>query len=486
MIISNLNTNFSPYFTRLGRDRTKIPIAVNLVLGTDSFECSGIILARHSEVLLEMILQSREIYLDDFAEERGVLEDCFDLLHGGEVKVGLENIQGVMKFGLNYKVGPMFEACLAWVSSNIELDNLSALLRVGFIWTSFANPDNQLLDICKTFLLNHLNHADTPIDPIEKVTKAAGLTKDSEDSRDIVTFLMAKEFIKAEVSTLPTITNWVDSEDKAKIVLSKVDDQFLFNSFRMLPDHVALEFIDKMTKYANTESTLKIITKLQRGILQQKPIDREYFKFSKLSPCQRQEYIYAEVVVNWIGKSDHKLDDATVNDLWSTIDQKNLGHDYLTVLRNTITLDLCYQLPEIQDLGKAIYKFTELTFRRPSKRDIKERLLSDGAKGLRGPCSVVGCAHNSSGPNNHNRCLELKDTRPCYNLDLVDIDSNPRQKHHHHDLVKHWYLSTVKADGQRVLLSLVTNTYDEVMVKLAVITDKQVVNMHCLELGQRV
>ena len=69
--------DLSQFFTKEGQtDRLKIPHTVTIVLNTDSFQCSGIVLAYHSTELRDMMLVSSEIYLDMFTGQRGVLEDC--------------------------------------------------------------------------------------------------------------------------------------------------------------------------------------------------------------------------------------------------------------------------------------------------------------------------------------------------------------------------------------------------------------------------
>ena len=100
-------------------------------------------------------------------------------------------------------------------------------------------------------------------------------------------------------------------------------------------------------------------------------------------------------------------------------------------------------------------------------------------------CRVRGCQFNSETEHNHERRLELSPTFPVYKLALENKNyTDPAVVHEHDDLVKHWYLS-IEKDGQRVLLSLVTNDFVKVMTQINNVSENQLLNMHCLELGQR-
>ena len=513
-----LNTNYSPYFTRLGRDRTKIPIAVNLVLGTDSFECSGIILARHSDVLLEMILQSKEIYLDDFTGEREVLEDCIDLLHGGEVEVGMGNIRGLLKFGLNYKVGDLVETCLGWVKSNIKKENLAALLKVGFFVNDLENddavpdvdkshPTPSVLDSCQGCISLLL---DGPISANE-LSKSVGLTNNLESDTETINFFVLNDnfFTKLhKTSIIEVLTDWIDSEEKASFILAGFKGKRDPLSFAS--DTTVMSFIENAILYIQDDESLKTLNQLQYGFMKKRlqVSDRKaggVFQSMKrvlenrdaaqlsfrdqLEPPLREEYMYAEIVVEWIrchGTGPGKLKPPVVKHLWSTINQKDLCYEYLVILHNTV-ISLGYQVENVTDLGHANYRHTGLSLLEPTPEEPLKGLSTTCQASMGWYCRVKGCQFNSETVYNHERCLELSTTFPVYKLALENknyTDLALKLKHTHDDLVKHWYLSFEK-DGQRVLLSLVTNDFVKVMTQIRNVRENQLLNMHCLELGQR-
>ena len=72
-------------------------------------------------------------------------------------------------------------------------------------------------------------------------------------------------------------------------------------------------------------------------------------------------------------------------------------------------------------------------------------------------CRIKGCTLP-----NHSIVLKLHNAIPCYQL---GAEYQTDWDHYHHDKVHHWY-ATEEKQGQRVLLSLVTNNFNTVLKKV--------------------
>jgi len=144
-------------------------------------------------------------------------------------------------------------------------------------------------------------------------------------------------------------------------------------------------------------------------------------------------------------------------------------------------------LPEIQRFEESYYKYDNsgcVDTLIGTVTDIVAILLDQNHRfHLQGPCLVTGCRED----NNHSRTLKLKDQVPCYDLELIDtpVVAYTRQTtHRHENLVKHWYLDSLQ-DKERVLLSLVTNSYRDILAKLASFTrNSDIVGAHFLEIRE--
>ena len=84
-------------------------------------------------------------------------------------------------------------------------------------------------------------------------------------------------------------------------------------------------------------------------------------------------------------------------------------------------------------------------------------------------CTVKGCTLP-----NHCTVLKLHDAMPCYQL---GAENSTDGYHYHHDKVHHWY-ATEEKQGQRVLLSLLTNNFNTVIKKVTAAKSFQIHYFH--------
>jgi len=226
MRLPHFNNDFSPYFVRDGKvDRVVIHNNVKLVVGTEIFNCSGTILARHSTVFLDMIQKQSEIYLDEFTDCLEGLLDGIDLLYGAEITLSLQNIQPLLKFSLIYKIEGVFEVCLQWVKKELSMVNLFTFCKIGLFVKSVEVERGEVLGACKDFILTS-----TAEDLLE-------VSKNWPQDENVINFLFDKDMLSV---TMATITNWVNTESKVVMVLDKIEEGELQAPLAKLPNKISL------------------------------------------------------------------------------------------------------------------------------------------------------------------------------------------------------------------------------------------------------
>jgi len=490
--------DLSQFFCKDGQtERLKIPHTVTIVMGAESFECSGIVLAHHSNALRDMMLLSNEIYLDMFSGQKAVLEDCIDVLHGAEVAVDMDNIQGLLKFSKIFKVDVMFQSCLSWMTSNLK-HNLCQFLKIG--WYFAETGDDEVLEACTSYIAQELK---TGLLAPDLITKALKLSKSVEGDSKTILFLLNKDLMAVEWSVLPVVTDWVESQEAAAMVLVRIDELDLYDKLCEIEDS-AMEFIEKIHQFTQDGNylQLRILNRLQHGLLKASKVKRVKISQSDKTKEVLQNmtrlirngdgsealmnlagsidpFIYAEIAVAWVRQHGTKggAKANIIKQLWSSINQKDLSLDFVWVLRNTVTcVSTRYKLPAIE---KQVYKYTAACYFDDGTRDpdVGALLLANNFS-MFPACNIPGCGQDTP----YIRIPKLDDKVPCYNLEMAEDAAVDLTKYHRHkDLIKHWYFSLVQ-DGIGVLLSLVTNSYSDILARLALlIRADDELGVHCLE-----
>ena len=71
-------TDFSEFVRRT--DTVKVHDVVNLLVGENVIKVNGLVISQKSQVLLEMVKNQADVYLDDFAQDLNGVQDCVELL----------------------------------------------------------------------------------------------------------------------------------------------------------------------------------------------------------------------------------------------------------------------------------------------------------------------------------------------------------------------------------------------------------------------
>ena len=464
--------------------RTRIPNSVIITIGEEIIECNGLVLAGHSKVLRELLFNSYDLYFDEFCGDRTGVEDCLDLMYGGEVEIDEGNIQVLIKFGKLFEVDDMVQGALDWLSSNITMENLGVMIKVGFYINDLQEPsDMRVLSLCKTVMVKALD--------LGKMTDLSHtlellLTGEMERNCRTIDFFLSKELLEVQRSILPLMTDWIDSASKSTLILTCISSLDLYNSFQY-NEGPTTSFLEKLGDHIDDLSAAKILNKLHLTTRKQgfkpTPIKQELTTLSGLelsmltdelrhSLKTDEHFIYVEKMFSWV--QVNKPQNSVINFLWSTTTQESLSYEYVKEIRDQLCRDGA-EIPQVTDLGK--YKFTSSSWNSNSVSGVRAGLLADDhtVKLVTGLCTVKGCNLHKL----HFRVLKLQDTTPCYSLDERALVKTVG--HTHPNLIKHWCI-TVRSvrNGYYVstFFSLVTHSLQEV---LDAVRSAELVTVHCLE-----
>ena len=481
MILSKLNKDFSPFFLRENHVRTRIPNSVIITIGEEIIECNGLVLAGHSKVLRELLFNSYDLYFDEFCGDRTGVEDCLDLMYGGEVEIDEGNIQVLIKFGKLFEVDDMVQGALDWLSSNITMENLGVMIKVGFYINDLQEPsDMRVLSLCKTVMVKALD--------LGKMTDLSHtlellLTGEMESNCRTIDFFLSKQLLEVQSSILPLLTDWIDSASKSTLILTCISSLDLYDIFQY-NEGPTTSFLEKLGDHIDDLSAAKILNKLHLTTMKQgfkpTPIKQEVTTLSgpelsmlpdelRHSLSTDEHFIYVEKMLSWVQVNEPPK--SVINFLWSTITQKSLSYEYVKEVKDQLCRDGA-EIPKVTDLGK--YKFTSTTWNSDYVSGVREGLVADHhtAELVTELCTVKDCNLHKL----HVRVLKLQDTTPCYSLDERALVKTVG--HTHPNLIEHWYIR-INFMNERPFMSLVTHSLQEVV--RAVRSVNVNFTVHCLE-----
>ena len=421
-------------------------------------------------MLLELILKQSEIYLDEFSGCLEGLLDAVDLLYGAEVKVSMENIQALLKFSLMYSVDELATLSFQWVTEEMSMNNLFTFCQMGLFVKSIDVERDDILIGCKDFIQR------SAVDDFVEVGKYW------PEDQDVLKFLINPDLLPMTVSI---ITNWIIEEKTAILVLDRIEDGPLQETLVRLPSQALSSFFEAMQDACVTVPSLKRVCKLQSALIgkEKSPnfkklqIDSGAILKSLEPKLWRNfdinqmlllhyhygitDYFFAEIMLDWI--SFKKPSQKVFDQLWVVIEGSKLTNDYVTALGNSIITHCSNMVIPKADVagdkyeqGKSRISESDFIIEQLTNTD-SDTNESNRVRLLDKVCRIKGCTLP-----NHSIMLKLQNAIPCYQL---GAEYETDGYHYHHDKVHHWY-STEEKQGQRVLLSLITNNFNTVIKKV--------------------
>ena len=206
----------------------------------------------------------------------------------------------------------------------------------------------------------------------------------------------------------------------------------------------AAKILNKLQSFIILNQSNKVVTPMQ-------PEQPEDATSPRLHAEESKPWILAEQLIAEMKNSSFEK----VQEAWSSIDP-TLGYQYLNILKNTVEESTGYTVPAV--VRRAGWH--EWCSREAEGRRIRSTLLDS---------RWAASDHGS---------ICLVDDLPCYIIYDCNCANCLEGESHEH---AHWYLTTLK-HGKRVLLSLVTNTREEVLGVLRSLADTNgTLKLHTLQ-----
>ena len=269
--------------------------------------------------------------------------------------------------------------------------------------------------------------------------------------------------------------------------------------------NVTLELMAKMFEICETVPILKQVYKLQTFIMSQsRPLPRpvveleidsgsllEYlkpkrwreFNLDQITSLHHhykiEDFFFAEISLDWI--SSTKPAQPAVGQLWDIIVESKISDEYMVALRTSIQFyDADLDIPTVNVDIKAD-KYTAICYsdsdaiKHYIKHYSKQELTCSGSDNnihmiMTADCWLKDCFLKSL----RGTTFKLTDTIPCYQLGVEELTD----VHYHHDKVFHWY-GTEEKEGERVMISFVTNTMAEVIERVETSEEIHLYSLEC-------
>jgi len=484
-----------PDLSRYVRRKDKINVfnSVSIIIDNTILDVNGLVLSRKSPVLEQLVCSQSEISLDNghFTGEKEGIQDCVELLYGGEVEITIANINTITKFSALYQVNDMFELCVGWIEKNLHRGNLFNMIELGTLsLIEFMTPgDNAVLDLCKKRI------ADDVKDGLYALSQSWSFNKNN----NFIRFLVQKEIL---YYTLPILSAWVSSEQDVGLVLDELMIKDITLSQHKNRADVLLE---KMSEKMDSMETSRRILKLQISNKEESALSSlgyttpvqdaapppvyypsaserklatllaknyQSFTFDKILSLEDdyglEHHQYVDIAMDWIMK--HTPSSSDITKFWGTLMQHKLEYSFILCVRDTIlflhksSALLSYELPEVEKLGIRNYQYLDKVMCITASKWVRwlpfhisadqiNQLLTKQTVNFRLLC------HSERTEDKKLMCdatVRLEDKVPCY---IIPSDS--------HCEIRHWYIQyRDEVTFKFCYFSLITNDYDAVIAKI--------------------
>ena len=157
----NVNTDFIPPLTSTC---SELDTPVQIITDSETIECSGTILAKHSRVLKDSLEGSKELHIPDNQRVREFLS----ILNGGSVNITLDNFSDILKLMIIFDIPDAREQIiqalepLMVITWDLEISNDIQVLFNGLIFCAKVSTDKTMSDViyrpCRAFLATASNN----------------------------------------------------------------------------------------------------------------------------------------------------------------------------------------------------------------------------------------------------------------------------------------------------------------------------------------
>ena len=114
-----------------------VPFEVTIFNKSSTFQCSGFLLAAHSAKSKTLVMENKEIYI-----ENDNLESIVTLLHGGDVELTDENLLDFIKFGIHFDIPNLYQGCHSYRLNQLTEEKSSDYFFICQMANTFAKEFN--------------------------------------------------------------------------------------------------------------------------------------------------------------------------------------------------------------------------------------------------------------------------------------------------------------------------------------------------------
>ena len=430
--------------------RLNINNTIHLLVGEDAVEVSGCVISQSSQLLQDLAMTQREIYLDQFTGEIEGIQDVVEMMYGGEVKLNEGNVKTIMKFSVVYGVPEMYELCRKWVEEHLNDCNLFEFIQLGLLIQRVGQDNCDIQAICTEYISQKVKRQ------LVEVGQDWDFVKDVPFAR----FLIQEKILQY---TLPLLNAWVSNESHVVAILVKLKQDNLCDTVYQYGEP-AIDLLDKMSDLTESKDVFKMILSLQSN--QVRKFVKSEMKISKprkdLSSLLSEDYRslsidvllgieadyainhaqFVDVAIKWVLSNQRSQKDVTI--IWNQIRQLDLCYDMLFCCRRTF-LSQKYSVPEYNsELDPREFKYLTASLFLTKATDI------DPIK------------------STNNMACKKCQTQCSFILKLVDGAPGFKVEQQSHCIIGHVYVAT-RLDPRICLigfLSLLTNNHSTVRERI--------------------
>ena len=316
-------------------DKVKLFNTVHLLIGETSIEVSGAVLSLTSPLLEGLVGVNNEVYLDQFVGEEEGVQDVVEMMYGGEVELGEENVKTLLKFAVVFEVKEMYEIAFGWVKEHISRENLFGLIQSGLVIETVGNGNHHVLDVCTAFIVENIQ---------DELVVISNDWSNFANNIGFAKFLIQDEIL---LYSLPVLTAWVSNDSNVNCILIELEDRGLTKKLLHNYGEKAVGLLDRMGELVKDVETSKKLLKIHsehckkhglekyscRGIEPNKDIgtllDEDYLTFTldKLLGVEKEygldHFQYVDIITEWIESNNCSKDNVVT--LLKTIRPHDLG-----------------------------------------------------------------------------------------------------------------------------------------------------------------
>ena len=255
---------------------------------------NGIVISQQSSVLLALVQQQNEVYLDQFVGEEEGVKECIALLYGAEVELNIGNIGTVLKFSVLHEIQEMFQLAIRWVGRNVCEETLGELLNHALLIETLGKEkvlkiEDVFFELFN-FIKNHVKH------DLLKLAKDWKII----NRKCLIFFLIHPHILDF---TLPVLSLLIEGDSDIQEIIVNLERELEHGNISLSAhEDKALDLLDKMSDKVKSLETSKRVMKLQKTYCRsKKKAHQKVVSMGKGDPVGEKSRSYSDKQTDWYG-----------------------------------------------------------------------------------------------------------------------------------------------------------------------------------------